>query len=90
MIEWLVSVSWNMCGRKWSQTNLTYYPHICLKSTDKIHKKSRGSQSLVQGLNPRHPEYKARVLTTQLQSLVTVIEERNFVWYAYDDVILYI
>jgi len=53
---------------------------MCLKSTEKIHKKkSPGSQCLVQGLNPRLPEHEARVLTTRLQSLVTVIEERNFV-----------
>jgi hypothetical protein len=52
-------------GRSGRDLILRYYPGICRRETEENHESlSYDSQSSVQDLNPRPPEYEAGVLST--------------------------
>lgn len=55
------------CERKESQPTLRYYPGIYLEGLGKTTKIHQDSQSLGRDLNPGPPEFKAEMLTAQLQ-----------------------
>jgi hypothetical protein len=68
--KWIMN--WKQRGRKWSWTNLRYYPSIWLEGLRKTTKDLNNyTWSLGQDLNSRPPEYKAAVLATRPQCSVT-------------------
>jgi hypothetical protein len=56
-------MNWQRCGRELSRFTCKYYPSICLegKTTETL---EQYNLSPGQDINPRSPEYNARILNT--------------------------